>query len=270
MPSILRLLIRNRFGPLLAVLFLFSGCAVRSVYIPVSQNCPLFGPEKELQAVAYVGANHIELQGALTPVKNLALIGNLNYGSGISIYEAAVGIYRYSANTRWRWEAFTGYGYNTNFAYQTANYNALTNTSVKDYEVQSLYHKYFLQSSFGYFGEMKMYKIKYSFSFSSRFSAEYFKVYSFKELDDQATQTSGAPVYIYNIAYHNSFMYLLEPCITNKVGIKNLSIVLQAQAFFPYSGQIDIRNTVFSPGIIFSAGIQYTMKLKSRGDVSKN
>jgi hypothetical protein len=251
-------------------LIAFSSCAVRSVYIPVSQNTPLFGSDREVRVVAYTGDNHIELQAAANPMKQCAVAGNVNFGPGFSIYEAAFGTYRYGKDSPWRWEAFAGYGYNTNSAFQTANYNVLLNKAISDYQVKSLYDKYFLQSSLGYFGNMKMYKLNYSFAFSSRFSGEYFKLYSFQELDDKATQASGQPVYIHNIVFKNSSLYLWEPCLTNKIGLRNVSLILQIQAFFPYSEQIDIRNTVFSPGVVVSVGLQYKFLFKKPGNAPSN
>ncbi len=248
---------------------LLTGC-VRSVYIPVSQNNPLFGENKEVQAVAYVGDNHVELQAAHNPTKKLAIAANVYFGSGVSIYDAALGTYGYNENKKWRWETFLGYGNNSNYAYQTANYNVLLGKPVKNYEVRSLYDKFYLQPSFGFFSNIKMYNIKYSFSFSSRISALYFKIYSFKEIDDAATQQSGQTVYITNKFFKNSFMYLLEPCLTNKIGVKNVNVILQIQGFFPYSEEIDIRNTVFSPGFIFSLGLQYNFVFKAKQIATSN
>lgn len=248
------------------LLLLFSGCAVRSVYIPVSQNTPLFDSIKSVHATAYIGSNHIELQGAFNPVKRLAIASNINFGTGISIYDFAFGTYGYAKDARWRYEIFCGYGYNSNFTYQTANYNTLLQQPVKNYEVRSLYDKYYLQPSLGYFGHIKMYKLNYSFSFSARLSAMYYKLYSFKEIDDAATQLAGQNVYVYNINYKNRMVYLTEPCITNKVGYKNLYGVLQCQGFIPYSHQLDISNTVFSQVIIFSIGIEYQLRFKSKNN----
>lgn len=247
-----------------AMLLLFSGCAVRSVYIPVSQNVPLFDSLKALQATAYIGANHVEIQAAHNPVKKLALCGNINFGSGISIYDVALGTYGYSKNTNWRYEIFAGYGYNSNFAFQTANYNSAFNQPIKNYEIKSFYDKGYLQPSLGYFNSIKMYKLTYSFSLSARLSVLYYKIYSFKEIDDEATRQMGYNVYITDKNYNNSMLYLLEPCITNKVGIRNFYAILQCQGFVPYSRQIDIRNTVFSQGILVSIGLQYNFIFKPK------
>jgi len=54
------------------------------------------------------------------------------------------------------------------------------------------------------------------------------------------------------------------------VGIKNLNIILQGQFFIPYSEQIDISNTVFSPGILLAAGLQYNLVSKKSKHASKD
>lgn len=244
--------------------FLLSGCAVRSIYIPVSQNTPLFGKEKAIQANAYVGTNHIELQAAHNPLKKLAVCGNINFGSGISIYDLALGTYGHGSNSNWRYETFIGYGYNTNFAFQTTNYNSLLNQPIKNYEVRSIYQKAYLQPAVGYFNAIKMYKMTYSFSLSARMSALHFSTYSFREIDDTATTNSGQTVYLKNINYRDKYLYLLEPCFTNKVGLKNVYALLQFQAIIPYSDQIDIRNTVFAEAFIFSVGLQYNFTFKEK------
>lgn len=246
------------------VLLVFSSCAVRSVYIPVSQNVPLFDSVKSLHLNAYVGGNHIELQGAINPVRKLALASNINFGTGISIYDFAVGTYGYSKNANWRYELFGGYGHNSNFAFQTANYNSLIKQPIKNYEVRSLYDKYYIQPSFGYFGHIKMYKLNYSFALSARVSALYYQLYSFKEIDDAASQVAGQNIYIHDVNYKNRMIYLLEPCFTNKIGYRNVYITLQCQGFVPYSEQVDISNTVFSQALIFSAGLEYQLRFKSK------
>lgn len=249
---------------IIAACFFLSSCAVRSVYIPISQNTPLFKDDKELKLVGYVGTNHIELQLANNPGKNLAVCGNVSFGSGISIYDGAIGTYGYNESKKWRAEFFGGYGHNSNYAFQTANYNALINQPIRNFEVRSLYDKFYLQPAVGYFGDIKMYKMNYSFSLSARISALNFKTYSFKEIDYEATKQTGQNVYIHDINYMNGWLNLLEPCFTNKVGIKNFNIVLQGQFFIPYSEQIDVSHTVFSPGFLCYAGLQYNLVFKKK------
>lgn len=248
----------------LVLSLLLNACAVRSVYIPVSQNTPLFDSSKVLQASAYIGANHIEAQAAFNPVKKLGVCANINYGSGISIYDVAVGTYAYNKAAHWRYEVYGGYGYNSNFAFQTANYNSLIKQPIKNYEIKSFYDKMYLQPAVGYFNSIKMYKLSYSFSLSARISALYYKIYSFKEINDEATKLSGQTVYLTDKNYNNSFLYLLEPCFTNKVGIRNFYAILQFQGFIPYSEQIDVSNTVFSQGILMSVGLQYNFVFKRK------
>ncbi len=250
--------------------FLLSSCAVRSVYIPVCQNTPFFKDDREVKVMAYAGTNHIELQGAYNPARSLAICGNVSFGSGISIYDGAIGTYGYNNSKSWRAEFFTGYGHNSNFAFQTANYNPLFNQPLKSFEVRSLYDKFYIQPGVGYFGNIKMYKMNYSFSLSARISALHFQTYTFKEIDYEATKQSGHDVYIHNINYTNGWLNLLEPCFTNKVGIKNFNIILQGQFFIPYSEQIDVSHTVFSPGFLFAAGLQYNIVFKNRKHAAKD
>ena len=61
---------------------ILSGCAVRSVYVPTSQNVVLFDDKKQIQADAYVGGNHLELQVAHNPVNHFVAGLHVNYGTG--------------------------------------------------------------------------------------------------------------------------------------------------------------------------------------------
>jgi hypothetical protein len=234
------------------------------VYIPVSQNTPLFGKNKALQINAYGGTNHIELQAAHNPGKHVALAANINFGSGFSIYDVAAGWYGSNASAKWRGEVFAGYGYNSNIAYQTANYNSLLQKPVSNFDIYSLYDKYYLQPAVGYFNEIKMYKMKYAFALSARFSALNFKSYVFREIDTEGTKQTGQTVYLKNTAYYNKTLYLMEPCFINKVGVGNIYVILQGQFFIPYSEQIDVSYTKFSQGFLLSIGLQYNLNFKTR------
>jgi hypothetical protein len=57
-------------------------------------------------------------------------------------------------------------------------------------------------------------------------------------------------------------MFLAEPCFTNKVGRNNFYGIFQALLIVPYSSQIDIRYTKFSPVFLLSLGIQYNLVFK--------
>lgn len=73
--------------------FLLSSCAVRSVYVPTSQNVTLFDNKKQVQANAYIGANHLELQLAHNPINHLITAFHVNYGTGLSSYWSEYGIF---------------------------------------------------------------------------------------------------------------------------------------------------------------------------------
>jgi len=247
---------------LFMIIFL-SSCANRSVYIPLSQNTPLFNKNRQLKATGYIGANHIELQGALNPVNHFAVAGNINFGAGIATYDAAAGIYGYTANDRWRYELFAGYGFNTNYI-NPSNYISLFSGTKINYDVNSVYNRTYLQPCIGYFGNIDMYKLHFSFSASARVSYILFQKFQYREVDVNKTASANNPVYIVNRDYENKNLYLLEPCITNKVGRGNLYGILQLQGIIYYSNQVDLRFTNFSPRILFSAGIQYDFNLKKR------
>jgi hypothetical protein len=234
------------------------------------QNTPQFDERKSLQATAYIGTNHVEVQAALNPVKGVAVCGNVSYGSGISIYDGAVGTYGYNRTKRWRYETFVGYGYNSNFAYQIANYNVLLGRPIKEYEVRSFYDKLYLQPAIGYHGDIKMYKMDYAFVLGVRASAVYFKTFSYREIDADASMQSGQTIYLQNINYKNKWLYLLEPCLTNKFGSRGFYGILQCQFIIPYSDQIDLRNTTFSQAFILSFGLQYNFIFKPKKNVPKD
>lgn len=73
-------------------------------------------------------------------------------------------------------------------------------------------------------------------------------------------------MYLVNKEYRNKPLFLFEPCLTNKVRLKNISAVLQVMAMMPYSAQIDIRHTKFSPVFLFSLGLQYNFVVKKNPD----
>lgn len=262
-------------------LFLFasllSGCAIRSVYVPTVGNEHLYDQKKQIQAKGYAGTTHAEVLVGGNPIDHLAVGTNLSFGKGLAIYEGHIGIYGYSkdnlpagqAGAKWRYEVFGGVNSTRNFLKQSSVWVNVFKEEKSNYVTESLYNKYFFQLSFGYFSKMEIYKINYSFSISCRTSYIDFKKYIYKELHTDSTLLMNSPVYIVNKEFHNKDLFLLEPCITNKVGIKNVSAILQGQFMIPYSKEIDIRHTKFSPVFIFSIGFQYTFIFKKQKDPSK-
>ena len=240
---------------------LLEACAVRSLYIPVSQNVPLFDSAKTLKGCAYIGTNHIELQAAYNPTKHVAAVTNINFGGGIAIYDLAAGFYTYNKNQKLRYELFAGYGYNSNIVFP-ATYNNIFTKQQIDYEVNSLYNKYYLQPAIGYCDDIRIYKLNYSFSLSARMSYLKFRRFLYREIDTDKTTDPDAPVYSFVRSYRNKDLFLLEPCITNKVGRGRLYGIIQLQGMIPYSDEIDLRDTRFSPGILFSLGVQYNFPIK--------
>ena len=244
---------------IVGTLLFCSGCAIRSVYVPLSHNVPLFDSNKQIKASGFIGTNHVELQAAHNPIDHFAIATNIYFGAGISNYDLAIGTYGFKKNATWRYELFGGYGYNSNIDFNGGN--ILSASQKVSYDVNSLYHRFYVQPAVGFFSKINMYKIKYSFSLSAKVSYLYFKEYLYQEID-KARSTPGNPVYIINKEYQNKEIYTLEPCLTNKVGIKNVSVILQVQTITPYSAQIDVRNTKFSPVAYFSIGIEYIFTFK--------
>jgi hypothetical protein len=235
------------------------GCAIRSVYVPLSQNVPLFDSDKHVMASGFVGVNHVELQAAHNPIDNFAIATNIYFGAGISNYDVAIGTYGYNKNGTWRYELFGGYGYNSNIDFNGGN--ILSASQNVSYDVYSIYNRFYLQPTLGVFSKINMYKIRYSFSLSAKVSYLFFDDYIYQETN-RALSTQTNPVYLINKEYQNKGIFTFEPCITNKVGIKNVSAILQFQTISPYSQQIDVRNTKFSPVAYFSIGIQYDFIFK--------
>lgn len=250
----------------IALISLFAGsCAVRSVYVPAAQNVTLFDSNKQVQATGYLGVNTFQLQLAHNPVNHFVFGLNNSYGAGLSIYEGYMGLYNYTkSNATWRYEVLAGGGYTDNYSQVNHGTFAALQNKNSNFETVSIYNKLFLQPSFGYFSEIKMYKLFYSFSFGTRVSGIAFQKYIYREIDADATLPNGPDVYVVNKEYYNKTLFLLEPCITNKVRIKNVSAVLQAMAMMPYSSQIDIRYTKFSPVFLLSLGLQYNFVFKKR------
>lgn len=243
----------------LVLMLCVSSCALRSVYIPVSHSVPLFDSTPELRSNLYPGANHVELQVALHPVKHLSFASNINFGSGITVYDAAVG---YSGwRGRWRSECFAGFGYTTNQLYPGSSDVSIFSPKDVDYEVRALYQRYYLQPAMGFIGKMDMYRIHYSFALSARLSALHFNDYIYRTIDKALTIDPAHPVYIVDKAYRDKMLYTLEPCITNRVAYGHIYGILQAQAMIPYSEDIDVRHTKFSPGVLLSIGVGYEVPL---------
>ena len=258
------------FSRIFLFLTLVSGCAVRSVYVPTVGYDHLFNEQKQIQAKGYVGTNHTELLLSGNPLNHLSIGANTSVGKGLTIYEGVVGLYGYSKDkSKWRYEILAGANSTRNFLKQSSVWINVFKEDKSNYETTALYNKYFTQLSFGYFGKMEIYKINYSFSLSCRSSFIDFKKYIYRETNADSTLLVGSPVYIVNKEFHNRKLYLIEPCITNKVGIKNMSVILQGQFMIPYSTEIDIRNTKFSPVFIFSIGFQYNFILKNKNKTSQ-
>jgi hypothetical protein len=241
---------------------MLSSCALRSVYIPVSQNVPLFDSTRELRANLYPSANHIEFQAALHPARHLSVATNINFGSGITVYDAAMGHSIWWG--RWRAECFAGFGYTTNVIYPGSNDLSIFSPKDVDYEVRSLYQRYYLQPALGFNGKMDFYGIHYSFTLSARMSALHFNEYTYRTIDKTQTIDPKNPVYIVDNSYSDKMLYTLEPCFTNRVAYGRVYGNLQAQAMIPYSTDIDVRYTKFSPGLLLSIGVGYELSFRKK------
>jgi len=253
----------------IASLFSTSGCAVRSVYVPSSENVLLFANKKQLNTTAFVGTNHAELHISQNPVNHLAVGLNATYGRGLSIYEGCMGFYNYSKNSKWRYEVLGGGGHTNNFSEQDNAWFGIFKQNPSDYQTIANYNRYYIQPSFGFFSKIEMYKLTYSFSITSRLSYLYFNKYIYREIDANKSVLPNPIVYIVNKEYYNKNLYLLEPCITNKVGLGNVFAIIQGQFMIPYSNQIDVSNTKFSNVFILSLGLQYNFLFKKQKGASE-
>jgi hypothetical protein len=225
----------------------------------------LFDANKQIQANAYLGINTYQFQLGYNPVNHLLIGLNNCYGSGLSIYEGYVGLYNYSKkDATWRYEVLAGGGNTNNYSQVVHGIFAALQNRNSNFETISVYNKIFLQPSFGFFSRVSIYKLDYSFSFGSRFSYLDFKRYIYREIDVDRSPIGGPTTYVVNKEYYNKSLFLIEPCITNKISRNNVSLVLQVIGIFPYSNEIDIRNTKFSPGVLFSVGIQYRFLLRKK------
>lgn len=244
---------------------LISSCAVRSVYVPTSHNVVLFDDKKQIQANAYVGTNHLELQVAHNPVNHFVVGLNVNYGTGLSSYEGMMGLYGYSKkNANWRVEMIAGGGYNSNFFQQNNAWMAAIKKENVNYETYAIYSKYFMQPSVGFFSKIEMYNLSYSFAFSCRASYLDFKKYVYKEISRDSLSVNSLNPYIVNRDYNNKSIFILEPCFVNKVGLKNVYAVIQGQFIVPLASDIDLHYANFSPVFLMSFGLQYNFIFKKQ------
>lgn len=238
---------------------------MRSVYVPTTHNVLLFDENKQIQANAYVGTNTTQLQLAYNPLKHFAFSVNTASGSGLSIYEGSVGFFEYSKkNAVWRYEVLTGGGVTNNFSQVNNAWVSVFKKTKSNYETISKYSKFYIQPSIGFFGKIAMYKLNYSLSFTGKVSYINFNTFVYREINKDATANSSNTVYFVNREYKDCEMFLFEPCFTNKVGMRNVYAVIQAQVMMPYSEEIDIRYTKFSPVFLLSFGIQYNFVFKNK------
>lgn len=256
-----------RIATVILLMALLSGCAVRSVYVPTSQNVMLFDHKKQIQGNAYLGTNTVQLQLAHNPVNHVVAGISTNYGAGLSIYEGYLGFYGYSgSNAQWRYELLGGGGYNSNFALQSKAFLATVKKANINYETYSIYNKAFIQPAVGFFSTIDMYKLRYSFAFSCRASYLDFKTYRYREVSRDSLEANSPNPYIVNRDYTNKGIVILEPCFTNKVGRKNLSAVIQGQFIVPLMSEIDLHYANLSPVFLISVGVQYNFVFKKQKD----
>lgn len=194
----------------------------------------------------------------------MSLKTNIDFGAGIATYEGGLGTYGYNESMKWRWELQGGAGRTNNIAYLSSPALNWFKHGNYNYETIGLYNKYYAQPALGFFSKIGMYKINYAFVFSTRVSYTDFKKFVYHEIDADSTALTNKTVYKVNREYANRSMFIFEPCFTNKVGLGNACAVLQFQVIMPYSKEIDIRYTKFSPVFVFSAGIQYNLVFKSK------
>jgi hypothetical protein len=67
-----------------------------------------------------------------------------------------------------------------------------------------------------------------------------------------------------NRDYTNKGIFILEPCLVNKVGLKNISAVIQGQFIVPLASDIDLHYANFSPVFLMSFGLQYNFVFKKQ------
>ena len=239
-------------------------CAPRSAYIPVSHNVPQFDSVRKTEVALYLSSNHLEVQAAANPFKHVAAAANINFGSGIAVYDLALGWYAYNRDARWHYSLFAGAGYNSNLYFQDVNSNALFNKQKNGFNVLSLYNKFYLQPSVGFTDDFGYYDIRYCFTLSVRGAYLYFKRLTYQEIDADKTIDPEHPVYVVNKSYRDASLWTIEPAITHTVQRGPFSIIAQLQAISPYSEVIDVSDTRFSPGLLFSLGFRYTMLKKKK------
>jgi hypothetical protein len=246
--------------PILLFTFFCSGCALRSVYVPTNQNVMLFTDKKEMKVIANGGFSTFQLQVGHNPLPHLVTGLSTCFGPGIGIYEGFVGHYDYSENRKWRYELLGGGGYTSNFVRMDKALVPYVKKTNLDFETAAQYYKGYLQPALGYFFKLRMYKLSGSISSSCRVSYLAFDQLIYRKLDG-----NDPPGYRIDKEYYDKAMFMAEPCFTNKIGRQNLFAVFQAMLIVPYSRQMNIRFTKFSPHVLFSAGVQYNMVFKKSG-----
>jgi hypothetical protein len=250
----------------LPFLFLLAtSCAVRSVYVPSTQNVSLPDTLPEIKAAAYLGLNTFIAQMNHNPTSRFMYGLQLHYGAGLSTYEGQVGTYvRFKRNPAWRAEIASGAGYTNNYYLSDVTPIELVQKKNSSFETIGRYTKGFIQPAIGYFGRVSIYSLNYSFAFSTRINWLYFYDFVYREVDEDESKALNETVYVIDRVYYDSHIFTLEPCITNKVWRKNLCGVIQLLGIIPYSKDVDLRYVPFSPGFLLSVGLQYNLPLRKR------
>ena len=157
------------------VILLFASLltSCQAVYLPNIRNSPLFSKKGEVQGVAAVGINGLDIQAATAVTNHIAVLASyayldravtfLPYESHAWYYEGGLGYYKNFNKTCL--EIFAGYGTGQGNSQTRDPGPGLGTSQMPSGPVAGTYNKIFLQPSFGF--KQRMFQFVFTFRLSS-------------------------------------------------------------------------------------------------------
>ena len=230
-----------RFVFVCLIAFTFQSCRYPSIFLSNTTNVPNLSQKKDGNVSAYLGLDHVELQGAYSPKNRLGLFVNsyttygtflTNTNTGIEdpsvFFEAASGYYQLIKESLWFFDLYGGVGYGHR-SFKGANdpYD-MTGQIHQEDNIRTVYGKVFFQSSI-------FYKVPgFQFTLSNQIGGLFFNV-----MDITEGGTNGYPL-IFHKNYSPFSVLNDNIALTFKMGRRNCKFILQLTANIapdaPFSG----------------------------------
>jgi hypothetical protein len=217
---------KNHFHTLFAfafISFLLSSCSYSS-YIPVTVYEPMLSKQGDRQGVAYIGANHVEVQGAYAVTKHFAVQGDVWRGVDKRYSMDLLPGYYYHAPKGFCIGIYAGGGMANTSGTKEIEYSNGFNPVNEKRSNQVRYTSMVFQPSAGY--KTKNFEV----GFASRISYVYFSQYhaSFSSWTDEHADNPE----IVNEYNHNGFgIWVFQPALNMAVGMEHVIHIFNFSCF---------------------------------------